>query len=434
MRKNMTIPDNDNRSDPDWALALGAIHAAGREIASSLDLDQTLRVVMQKAVETLPMDAGALFIRDEAARIYRVVVSHNLPADQVDKIRFGFEEEGVPGWAVTHRRSLVIADARQDERVHPVVVGAGILSVLAVPLISRGRVLGVLNLFSHRRTGMFDETARRLAEVFADQAALFLDNVRLMEALRAAAAVLEERVQERTRQLKEKQAQVIEAEKRAAAGRLAAAVAHEVNNPLQAIALHLQLLETEPLSADGRHLLAVVQTEFDRIGTIIGRLLDFQRPWPHLRQPVSVAPLLEAVCALTRQQMSQAGIALHTSLPPTLPPVMAAGDQLKQLFLNLILNAIEAMPTGGRLHITAWQEDAERVCLRFRDSGSGIAPEVASQLFEPFVTTKPRGSGLGLTVSRDIVQAHGGTLTVVSQPGQGTEFTVRLPLQGENDT
>ena len=151
------------------ARALAAIHEAGREIAATLDLDRTLRLVMQKAAETLPSDAGAIFVQDQSSQLFRVAVSHNLLPEQEDEITFAFDE-GVPGWVVGHRRPLVIADAAKDRRVHPKVVASGVVAVLAVPLICRERVVGVLNLFSRHQPHAFNDEAVQLAQVFADQA------------------------------------------------------------------------------------------------------------------------------------------------------------------------------------------------------------------------------------------------------------------------
>jgi signal transduction histidine kinase len=294
-----------------------------------------------------------------------------------------------------------------------------------MPLISRERPLGALNLFS-RQTHAFDEAALQLAQVFADQAAVFLDNARLMGELRQWAGELEARVVERTRQLEEKQAQIIQAEKAAAVGRLAASVAHEVNNPLQAIALHLQLLSEESLSDDGRQLLTVVRAEFDRIGAIIGRLLDFQQPPSEQKESVEIGPILADLCALMDKQLAQAGVQLESRIAADLPPVTAVRDQLKQVFLNLILNGLEAMPNGGRLLIAA-QRQANTIRLQFQDEGGGIPPEMLARLFEPFVSGKTNGSGLGLAIAQEIVRHHGGDLQAANRPGGGAVFTVILP-------
>lgn len=414
--------------DYNWehARALAAIHEAGREIAASLDLDRTLRLVMSKAAETLPLDAGVLFVRDEPSQRYRVAVSHNIPPEKIDSITFAFDE-GVPGWVVRHCQPLLVEDARLDARVHPIVVAEGVLSVLAVPLITHGQVTGVLTLFSRTTTRAFDLSTLQLAQVFADQSAVFLENARLVGELRQSAAELERRVEERTRQLKQTQAQIIQAEKMAAVGRLAASMAHEINNPLQAITLHLQLITDEIQSPESVRQMNVVQEEFNRIAGIVERLLDFQRPQAGEMQPIHILATLESVLSLADKQLERTGIDLVRKLPVDLPMVAAVGNQMKQVFLNLVLNAAEVMPDGGTLTIAACHEGDE-IHIDFADTGPGLDEETAARLFEPFFTTKPDGSGLGLAISHEIVANHDGTLTVANRPGGGATFTVALPV------
>jgi signal transduction histidine kinase len=413
------------RREQERAKALAAISEAGRQIAASHDLDRTLQLVMTKAAETLPMDAGALFVFDESTHLYRVVVSHNLPPEQVDQITFAFDE-GVPGWVLAHRQSLIINDARLDDRVHPNVVAAGVLSVLATPLITRERAIGVLNLFHRTGANAFDQEDLRLAEVYADQAAISIENARLLEELRQAAAELEERVEQRTLELRETQAQVIRAEKMAAVGRLAASVAHEVNNPLQAIALHLQLIADDELSEQGQGQVAILQQELARIAKIVQRLLEFQRPKHGRRSTQDVFLLLEEVLALAGKQLQQNNVSITWQVEDDLPPILAVGDQIKQVFLNLILNAAEAMPGGGELTIHAAQSGSD-IIITFTDTGRGIAPEDMAQLFEPFFSTKTTGSGIGLAVSQEIVTNHGGAIQAGNHPQKGAIFTVTLP-------
>ncbi|RMG96634.1 MAG: GAF domain-containing protein [Chloroflexi bacterium] len=407
--------------------ALAAISDAGREIAASLDLERTLRLVMRKAAETLPMDAGALFLFDQDAELYRVVVSHNLSSEHVEKVTFTFAE-GVPGWVVQTKRPLMIPDATQDGRVHPYVIQEGVKSVLAIPLIASGQILGVLTLYCTQETHAFDEDALQLAQVFADQAAVFIQNAYLMDELRQAAADLEARVQERAEQLRQTQAQVIRAEKLAVVGRLAASVAHEVNNPLQAIALHLQLVTEAEVSDEVRAQLGIVQEELGRIAGIVQRLLDFQRPQAGEWRLYDVHELLEDVLKLAGKQLQQAGVKVECCFASRPVLVRAVGDQLKQVFLNLILNGVEAMPHGGRLGVTVQVGKNGRVCVEFADEGIGMSPEVMQHLFEPFFSTKQGGTGIGLAVSDEIVRRHGGKLGATSEEGQGSVFWVELPV------
>jgi hypothetical protein len=329
--------------------ALAAIHEAGREIAASLDLERTLRLVMQKAAETLPMDAGVLFVRNEALQRYVVAVSHNIPPEQEESITFAFNE-GVPGWTIQHRRPLIIEDARLDSRVHPKVVAAGVLSVLAVPLICREKIVGVLTLFCQGETHAFDAAALQLAQVFADQAAVFWKMPVWLGNCAAGRRSWKSALPSVHASLKKSRPRLFARKSWPLWGRLAASVAHEINNPLQAISLHLQLLTDETLSPGGEQRLDVVQQEFDRIAVIVERLLDFQRPQARQPQPVCVIQTLAYVVSLAGQQLQRSGVTLAQDLPEDLPDVLAEENQLKQVFLNLVLNAAEAMPGGGAVN------------------------------------------------------------------------------------
>jgi signal transduction histidine kinase len=403
-----------------------AINAASQDIAASLDLKRTLQLVMSKAAETLPMDAGALFQLNPVDHSYHVSVSHNLSASHEAQITFDFEE-GVPGWVVKNRKPLIIPNTATDRRVHPYIIEEGVCSVLAVPLVAREQNVGVLNLYGKDRSRVFDEEALRLAEIFAAQAAYAIENAQLVDQLRQAASELEGRVARRTQQLRDTQAQIIQNEKLAAVGRLAASIAHEVNNPLQAIALQLQLIRDEPLPATPLRHLSIVQEEMARIAGIVELLLDFQRPKTGRRQPQEMADLLRDVLALAGKQLQQAKIKVKTGNLADLPYVLADENQLKQVFLNLVLNAMEAMPAGGELQISA-DEEEEMISLQFTDNGPGMEPEVLSRIFEPFFSTKPDGTGIGLWVSHEIISRHGGTLEAQGTLGKGATFIVRLPV------
>jgi signal transduction histidine kinase len=407
--------------------ALMAVGEAGREIAASLDLERTLQLVITQASKTLPMDAGALFILDEQTQEHRVAANYNLAPEDIDRIFFAFQE-GVPGWVVKHRQPLMVPDATADPRVHPAVVEQGVKSVLAIPLIAHDKVVGVLNLFDKTETNAFDAEDLRLAQVYADQAAIFIENARLVDELRRAAVELESRVEQRTQELRTTQAQVIRAEKLAAVGRLAASVAHEVNNPLQAIALHLQLITDEGLNDTAGAQMDIVRQELNRISGIVQRLLEFQRPQqgPGERAPRDVTKLLDDVLTLAGKQLQRNNITVQREGAERFEAVLVNSDQLKQVFLNLVLNAAGAMPDGGELSICA-RRDERAIVIAFDDTGQGLSPEVMPHLFEPFFSTRHDGTGLGLAVSHEIVTAHGGTLEAVNRPGRGASFIVTLP-------
>ena len=219
-------------------------------------------------------------------------------------------------------------------------------------------------------------------------------------------------------------------ERLAAMGRLAAALAHEVNNPLQALSTSLELALDFPLEEEERqqHLHAV-RREIDRLMEVTSRVLDFARPARVERRPTAIAGVVHHALALAAKQLQQRHIAVQVDLPEGLPLVLASGDHLAQVFLNLIINALDAMPNGGRLEVAA-RLAGSHVEITFADSGPGIDPEALPMIFEPFFTTKESGTGLGLSISHGIIQQHHGTITATNAPGGGAILTISLPALG----
>ena len=224
-----------------------------------------------------------------------------------------------------------------------------------------------------------------------------------------------------------------ESERTDAVKDLAAGLAHEIGNPLNALSLNLQLMarefRREPDPARRERLLrdvATAQNEIRRIADINRAFLGALRPIsPHL-SPGTLADPLRATLEAMKTQIEDRRIHVVLDLPPALPPVALDRDQMEQVFFNLVKNALEAMKDGGELTVQ-FDSDDETVTVSFRDSGAGMAPDVVAALFEPYRTTKRTGTGLGLMLSRRIVRAHCGDIEVESKEGAGTKFTVRLP-------
>ena len=256
--------------------------------------------------------------------------------------------------------------------------------------------------------------------------------------LTAWAQTLEQRVEEKTRALQQAQEQMLRAERLASVGKLAAIVAHEINNPLAGILTYTKLLRRwleRDTGAAGREqeirkTLELIEAESRRCGEIVKNLLMFSRAAP---MNLAWAPLnatVERAVRLVRHQCELAGVEVHLDLDPELPAGRCDASQIEQVLRALVMNAIEAMPRGGNLWLrTRWLPEADQVVVQVRDDGCGIAPEHLSRIFEPFFTTKEgaHGTGLGLAVSRGIVERHNGRIEVTSELGQGTTFTVLLP-------
>lgn len=217
-------------------------------------------------------------------------------------------------------------------------------------------------------------------------------------------------------------------ERLAALGDVAAAFAHEVRNPLNAVSMGLQRLRgefTPEPAADYERFVDVMQGEVQRLNAIVEQFIALARPLPLAPAPVALDDLLRELAALIEGQARMAGVTVRLALPPTVPPIVGDRDRLKQVLLNLVVNALQAMSAGGTLTLGA-EAGRDHVALAVTDSGPGIPPETLSRIFDPYFTTKTGGLGLGLTIARRIVEAHGGSLEAESQPGRGTTFRVRL--------
>jgi signal transduction histidine kinase len=219
-------------------------------------------------------------------------------------------------------------------------------------------------------------------------------------------------------------------ERFAANGKLAAIVAHEVNTPLHTIKTSLYL-SNKGDEAKRSSYLKLAEEEIDRVSHILRQLLDLYRSGSGTPLRIEVNELIERMLLLTGSNLAKQGITVERQFAPDLPPIWGHADQITQVLLNIILNAIDAMPSGGHLILrTAVTTDAgdERVELAIADNGIGMAPEVQARIFDPFFTTKPNGSGLGLVASKKIVADHGGRLTIDSVPEVGSTFTITLPV------
>jgi two-component system sensor histidine kinase HydH len=227
----------------------------------------------------------------------------------------------------------------------------------------------------------------------------------------------------------EAQAEARRREALAAVGEMAAGLAHEVRNPLGAIHGAAQVLATGADASQTREMLEVIQEETGRLGRVVGDFLDYARPWSPRRQPVDVAELARGVL----RAAEVAGMQLRADLRVRDGAARALGDpdQLQRAFTNVVRNAAEATGPGGLLRVEVGRDDAGRVTVRFEDNGPGIPPEQVARLFQPFHTTKPGGTGLGLALVHRVVEAHGGTLGVDGRPGLGAVFTIALPPAGE---
>lgn len=256
------------------------------------------------------------------------------------------------------------------------------------------------------------------------------------------AKTLEDRVEEKTRELKRAHAHVLQVEKMATIGKMAAVVAHEINNPLAGILTYAKLLKrwleqgnvVTPKKTEAEECLDLIAGESRRCGDLVKNLLNLSRTSPMNIQSTDLNVVVERSIRLLTPQLNNNGIELHLDLAQGLPNVPCDSSQFEQVLLALIVNAVDAMPRGGNLWIrTHLSPTTTEVAIAVRDDGAGIAEDILDRIFEPFLTTKEsgKGVGLGLAVSHNIVERHRGRIDVQSQVGKGTAFTVWLPLSGQ---
>ncbi len=399
---------------------LAALIEINRMVTSSLDLDAVLKATVLGIREILRVEAGSLVLVDEEADrlVFRTTFSPEQGWVTGRTIQPG---EGIVGYVVGYGEPKIVNDVERDPYfLAEVDEEAGITSraILCAPLTVRDRVIGAIEVIN-KLDGEFTEQDLELLQAMAASVAVAVDNSNLYNELA-----------DFTKEVERSQAQLVQAEKMAAIGRLAASIAHEINNPLQSIHNSMHLSLHEGLNEDKRfEYLSMAQSEVRRLIEIVQRMLDFYRPSRGGIVPADINKIVENVLALAHKRLQHGHVRVRTSLTSDLPVASVVSDQITQVFLNIVINAIEAMPNGGDLRLeTALSEDSEWVLVRFRDTGPGMSAEQIANLFEPFYTTKSDGTGLGLAISYGIVERHGGSIEVSSQPGQGATFVVKLPV------
>jgi two-component system NtrC family sensor kinase len=419
------------------------------EICSALliihDVESIVRLIVRAATRLFPGTSTALlFLLDRQADCLALRATS---AELVPDIRLQ-PGQGIAGHALLSPRAMLmvgpelakgLSSLEEDQvvQLQKVMEDWPPSSALIAPLRVETTRLGSLVLCSNTQAHLFHPRDLPFIQTLADLTAVAISEAEQ----RAHAASLQRDLarihslhEEAKARLNTAQAQLLQSAKLAAVGELAASVAHEINNPLYAARNSLYLVEQDlPADAPQRPFLDIAQNELGRIARIITRMRDFYRPTKAELAPTNVNKILMETVELVQTHLRHNQITIVQELAPDLPLSTAHADQLRQVFLNLMLNACDAMPNGGTLNLatrllSSIDDGTPHVDIRIADTGIGIAPEHLPHLFEPFYTTKPHGTGLGLAISAHIITQHDGQIQVESTIGEGATFVITLPI------
>ncbi len=408
-----------------------------------LDRQEAMEQILASVVKLHETHMGLLSLVDPETSELRIRASLGLAQDFLDLVERLRPGAGACGACMQRRERVIIEDVERDEvfvEYRRAAARAGFRAVHSTPLLNRaGQLIGVLSVHFPAPYRPSEQQVR-FTDLFAGLASNAIENAQLYCAAKdeiqrrtQAERALEERIAE----LRRAHSALLEAERLAATGRLAATIAHEINNPLEAITNLFYLLDRLPgMPEEGRAYTSQCSQELQRVAHIVKEILGFYRSaGPVL---VSVGDAVRSALAVSARQLELRGIRVHAELDCD-QRVLAREGELRQIFLNLLGNAIQATPTGGRLRVrvrpaVAWNRRAQRgVRITIADTGRGISREHRPHVFEPFFSTKAeKGTGLGLWVTKGIVQKHCGSIRFRTRvgDGSGTCFTVFLPDEG----
>jgi signal transduction histidine kinase/FixJ family two-component response regulator len=401
------------------------LRAISRALSLSLDGDHMLRIALDALTRVTGHEISSLHLLSDDRTTLRLRGDRGLSPELREAQRELPVRQGVIGWVAATGETVHMANLAASPDLLPsareVAEREGIRGFVCVPLQSRGVILGTLSL-GRRSTEPFTDAEIALLEAAANQVSLALDNARLYSATRSQ---LEE--------LKQAETQLVEGERLSAVGKLAAGLVHEITNPLTVVLGQAELVMKELAdSTRGRERVRIIIQETSRAARLLQKVLQLSQPQPSERRPCALEDQARWVLELKRHELDRDGIRVVIEVAPV-PSVYADQDQIRQVLLNLVQNAQQAMAKhpGPRVLTLGVSELDGRVRVEVRDTGPGIPPEALPRIFDAFFTTKPagEGTGLGLWMCYGIIEQHQGRLYAESNPGGGAAFIIELPYR-----
>ena len=400
------------------ARLLESLASVSRTINSALNLDEVLHTITRDAAMLMQAKMCSLMMLDDSGSWLDLRASHGAGDDYIRKPRLNVLES-LLGVVVRRKKSVQVDNVQTSAGYQNVEIARreGLVSLLSVPLMFSNEAIGTLNIYTAAPYKFSNEEIRILS-AFAELSAIAIEKARLYERLVNA------------------EEQMRQNEKLSALGLLAAEVAHEIRNPLTVMkmlyhSLDLRFPPKDPRTEDAR----LMGEKIEHLNKIVDRILDFARTTEPKLAPVDLNAVVEELCLLVRHKLANQGVKLNRVLQTNLPEVMGDAMQLEQAFLNLILNAEQAMNDGGKLTITTRTAPAERdtkpthVIVEFADTGEGMTEEQCSKAFRSVLnTTKAKGTGLGLAIVGRTMETHGAEFEIRSQRGKGTTIAIKFSV------
>jgi PAS domain S-box-containing protein len=412
--------------------AMQDLHSLTTQLLGARDMTTALYQVLDASIAMHRADFGNIQVYNPAVGALEIVAQRGFKRDFLDSFRIvGIDDESGCARAMRQGEQVTIEDVEKDPAYAPyreIAAAAGYRAVQSTPLISRrGDLIGILSTHfrhPHRPT----DRELRMLDLYARQAADVIERLRIEDELRQSEEKLRQQAQELEQQL-------IRSGRLVSLGEVTASMAHEFNNPLGIIMGFVEdlLSSTEPASPNYRAL-QIIDEESKRCRQIVRDLMEYARPKSTEFCSTSVADVIEKTLQLMENRFYKQKVTVEKTLAPDLPRIEADAAQLEQVLVNLYLNAIDAMPEGGKLTVNAGiaRSDglAPMAVTTVADTGFGIAEADLPKIFQPFFTArKRRGIGLGLPICERIIKNHGGEIEVESRPAEGTTFRIYLPLQ-----
>jgi signal transduction histidine kinase len=403
------------------AILFETLTRVSQTINSALNLDDALQLITREACTMMGGKLCTLMMLDSTREWLELRAMHGEAESYRNQPRI-FAEESILGVVVRRRKPIQVENAQVPGRYTAVELAQqeGLMAFLSVPLVFAGNAIGTLSIYTGTAHKFSDEETRILTAL-AELSAIAIEKARLYE-----------RVVDVEEQLRQN-------EKLSALGLLAAEVAHEIRNPLTVMKMLYHSLDLKFPKGDPRNRDAeIIGEKIEHLNKIVEQILAFARTTEPDFKETNLNAIVEELGLLVRHKLRNQKIQFTRKLDPALPPVMADATQLEQAFLNLILNASEAMPKGGKLTITtqgitARDEsgiDQSHVIVEVRDTGEGMTEEQRARAFTAVLsTTKAKGTGLGLAITARVVETHRGEIKVESKLGHGTAITIRLPVK-----